>query len=73
MKDTECPTIPPTRICHRGSKINARGCVSALCFPMPRAINMRCETWVLSDDAVTCPKCLALILSNRECRDLKGM
>jgi hypothetical protein len=57
----ECPPLPPTRVRHRGDKIDRRGRVSALCFPKPRAIDMKRATWVMSDDAVTCPKCRALI------------
>lgn len=57
------PVADPTRLRHRGDKINAKGGVSALCFPSPRAIDMKRATWVMSDDAVTCPKCRALILA----------
>lgn len=60
--------LPPTRVRHRGDKINSRGRVSALCFATPRAIDMTRATWVMSDDAVTCPKCRALINSRQ--RDL---
>ena len=60
-RDLGCPPLPPTRMRHRGNKINAQGRVSALCFPTPRAINMKRESWALTDDGVTCPKCLALI------------
>ena len=60
MTDT-CPPLPPTRMRHRGDKIDPRGRVSALCFPKPRAIDMKRATWVMTDDAVTCPKCRALI------------
>jgi len=56
-------TLPPTRMYHRGDKINQRGGVSALCFATPRAIDMKRATWTISDDAVTCPKCKALILA----------
>ena len=63
MVDMDCPPLPPTRVRHRGDKINAQGRVSALCFPKPRAIDMKRATWVMSDDAVTCPKCRALILA----------
>ena len=55
--------MPPTRMRHRGDTINDKGRVSALCFPTPRAIDMKRATWVMSDDAVTCPKCRALILA----------
>ena len=61
MVDMECPPLPPTRMRHRGDKINANGGVSALCFPKPHAMDMKRATWVMSDDAVTCPKCRALI------------
>ena len=59
--DMECPELPPTRIRHMADKVNARGDVSALCFPTPRAINMKRETWVTDQKAVTCEKCLMLI------------
>lgn len=58
-----CPPLPPKRVRHRGDKINQRGGVSALCFSKPRAIDMKRATWVMNDDAVTCPKCRALILA----------
>jgi len=62
----DCPPLPQTRIYHRGDKINQRGGVSALCFATPRAIDMKRATWTSSDDAVTCPKCKALILARHE-------
>lgn len=61
----DCPPLPPTRIRHRGDKIDGRGRVSALCFPVPRAIDMKRATWVMSDEAVTCPKCRALIAARQ--------
>lgn len=64
--ETECPPLPPTRMRHRGDKIDPKGRVSALCFPKPRAIDMTRATWVMSDGAVTCPKCRALILAHHE-------
>lgn len=57
----DCPPLPPTRMYHRGDKIDARGRVSALCFPKPRAIDMKRATWTMQDGAVTCLKCKALI------------
>ncbi len=36
--------MPPTRMRHRGDKINDKGRVSALCFPTPRAIDMKRAT-----------------------------
>lgn len=65
MSDLECPPLPPTRMRHRGDKINAKGGVSALCFPKPRSIDMKRSTWVMSDDATTCQKCIALIKASR--------
>ena len=62
-RDMECPAMPPTRMRHRGDKIDQKGRVSALCFPRPRVIDMKRATWVMRDEAVTCPKCLALILA----------
>lgn len=59
--DTERPPLPPTRTRHMADKVNARGGVSALCFPTPKAINMKRETWVTDARAVTCAKCLAKI------------
>ena len=48
---------------HMGKHVNSRGGVSALCFKRPRAINMKRESWTLSPEAVTCPKCIALLVS----------
>lgn len=62
-RDMDCPPPPPTRMRHRGDKIDQCGRVSALCFTTPRAIDMKRATWVMNDDGVTCPKCRALILA----------
>jgi hypothetical protein len=43
---------------HLANKLSTRG-ASALCFPKPRAIDMKRATWTTSPAAVTCPKCLA--------------
>lgn len=59
--EAECPPLPPARVRHRGHKIDMKGRVSALCFARPRAIDLQRATWVMRDDAVTCPKCRALI------------
>lgn len=48
------------RIRHKGALFSDKG-VSALCFKTPRAIDMRKASWCLSDDAVTCEKCLVLL------------
>lgn len=66
MKDLQllelvCPPLPSIRMRHKGDKINSKGGVSALCFDRPRAINMKKATWVMGDDGVTCPKCLAIM------------
>jgi hypothetical protein len=49
-----------TRPVHRGHKASIKG-VSALCFKRPRAIDLRVATWTNRDEAVTCPKCLAIL------------
>jgi hypothetical protein len=49
------------RTYHRAAKVDDKGRVSALCSPVPRAINMKVATWTNRDEAVTCTKCLALI------------
>lgn len=52
-------TIP--KIYHMANKVNAGGGVSALCFPIPRSIDLKKELWTILDEAVTCPKCLKII------------
>ena len=59
--DMELPPLPPTRMYHRGDKVDEKGRVSALCFAEPRPIDMRRASWTLADAFVTCPKCAALI------------
>lgn len=53
----------PTRheLVHRGHLVNSRGGVSALCFSRPRSINLGRATWTNRDEAVNCPRCLALL------------
>ena len=46
---------------HMAAKINSEGGVSALCFARPRAIDLRRATWTLRLEAVTCPKCMAIL------------
>lgn len=65
-EDLELPPLPPTRMYHRGDKVDAQGRVSALCFSKPRPIDMRRASWTLADAFVTCPKCAALILARRK-------
>lgn len=45
------------KIVHRAGKVSSGGSVSALCYPKPRPIDIRRESWTLRDDAVTCPAC----------------
>ncbi len=52
---------PRQRVVHRAKLINPDGGVSPLCAKTPRAIDLRRATWVLRDEAVTCPRCLSLI------------
>ena len=66
LRQRQDMAVEISRMRHRGDKINAQGSVSALCFPKPRAIDMKRDTWVMNDDAVTCPKCRALILARQE-------
>ena len=65
MSNDECPKMPPARMYHRADKINDKGGVSALCFTKPRTINMRRESWTMTDASVTCPKCMALMKGRR--------
>ena len=46
---------------HLAEKIASGGRVSAACFDPPRAINLKRATWTIRPEAVTCPRCLALI------------
>ena len=68
----ECPPLPPTRVRHRGHKIDMKGRVSALCFSRPRAIDLQRATWVMRDDGVTCPKCRALIEARNKTPNVAG-
>jgi len=54
------------RIIHKATKVNQNGNVSALCFKSPRSINMKTSTWVLRDEAVTCPRCLVILAAAKE-------
>lgn len=49
------------KVYHRAKSIRGDGAVSALCFKRPRAINLAVASWVMRDDAVTCPKCQELM------------
>ncbi|RKY06325.1 MAG: hypothetical protein DRP56_07625 [Planctomycetota bacterium] len=46
---------------HFAAKIRNDGAVSALCFKVPRAINLKVALWTTDKSAVTCKKCLALL------------
>jgi len=52
--------ISSERKYHFANKFSERG-VSALCFPTPRAIDLKRATWTIRPDAVTCKKCLKLL------------
>ena len=45
------------KLYHFTAKINANGDVSALCYKVPRAINLKIALWTNRSEAVTCPKC----------------
>jgi hypothetical protein len=45
------------KIYHFAAKINANGDVSALCYKVPRAINLKITLWTNRPEAVTCQKC----------------
>ena len=72
MSDMDCPPLPPTRMYHRGDKVDQQGRVSALCFKTPRPIDMRRASWTLADAFVTCPKCAALIRERRKAHNVGG-
>lgn len=48
---------PYEKTYHYGAKVNAAGGVSALCFKVPRAINLKRALWTIRKEAVTCPRC----------------
>ena len=51
---------PNPKIIHRATKIRADGAVvvvSAVCFKVPRKINLARENWTLVAERVTCPRC----------------
>lgn len=70
--DMELPPLPPTRMYHRGDKVDEKGRVSALCFAEPRPIDMRRASWTLADAFVTCPKCAALIRARNKTPNVAG-
>lgn len=54
------------KVYHRGSLVNDKGQVSALCFKAPRPINLAVAMWTNNDAAVTCPKCLRLLKARQQ-------
>lgn len=52
------------RLIHYAAKVRANdGAASALCFKRPRAIRLSAGVgWTISPEAVTCSKCLGLLL-----------
>lgn len=57
-----------TRVVHRAALISEAG-VSALCFEMPKAIDMRVASWTMQDDGVTCRKCLDAMATTKHAED----
>jgi len=54
----------PRKLMHKAAKIaqDGSGRVSALCFaPHHHPIDMERETWTITDSAVTCQKCRAML------------
>ena len=54
-----------TKKYHLAKYVNKNGCVSSLCFAKPRPINLDVALWTNRPEAVTCPKCLALLKEHR--------
>jgi hypothetical protein len=57
----EGPAPKPKRY-HYAAKIRSDGQVSALCFDPPHAIDLRRASWTNRREAVTCPRCLDLLV-----------
>jgi hypothetical protein len=51
-------TSPRPKPVHMADLVNAHGEVSPLCADVPRAIDLRRETWTLQRTATTCESCL---------------
>lgn len=49
------------RVYHFTAKVRCDGAMSALCYRRPRPINLRLALWTIREEAVTCPKCKALL------------
>ena len=54
---------PPPRVrkYHYAAKVRGDGRVSALCFPQPRAIDLKRALWTTDPAAVTCAACSKLL------------
>ncbi len=52
---------PKPKTLHMAKHINQQGEVSPLCAPKPRALDLKKAGWTNRKEAVTCPKCLALL------------
>jgi len=48
---------------HMADKVNPQGGVSALCFEKPRAIDLIRALWTNRAEAVTCKKCLKILMA----------
>jgi hypothetical protein len=59
------------KIRHRAKLISKNGGVSPLCAKRPKKINLAKESWTIRDEAVTCPKCKALLASRLQKGDRK--
>lgn len=49
------------KIYHLAAKMDQFGNASALCFEIPRRVNLKREIWTTQPKAVTCPKCKKLL------------
>ena len=53
---------PRVKLYHMADKISPSGGMSALCFAVPRPINLKSASWTLRPTAVTCPKCKRILV-----------
>lgn len=49
------------RLYHFGDKIREDGSVSALCFKVPKPVDLRRASWTIRAEAVTCPQCRKML------------
>ncbi len=55
---------------HKAALFNSKtGGVMALCFKKPRSIDLNKSSWTICDEAVTCPKCLKLLMKEKPDED----